>query len=211
MRLRITDEHNVSDDAIVVVSAGNSAPTAVIDTPTSSTTWAVGEGMTFSGHADDPEDGALPASALTWTLTLQHCPSACHAHPLQSFNGVAGGSFIAADHEYPSHLVLALTATDSRGVKHTTSVELQPRTATITLASDPAGLILTAGGQSAPAPFETIAIEGASVSVSAPSSQELRGTTYAFSGWSNGGARAHTVVVSAPITLTATYVTPGAP
>ena len=26
---------------------------------------------------------------------MQHCPSNCHSHPMQSFAGVAGGSFTA--------------------------------------------------------------------------------------------------------------------
>ena len=47
---------------------------------------------------------------------MQHCPSNCHSHPVQSFAGVAGGSFVAPDHEYPSYLELRLTATDSGGL-----------------------------------------------------------------------------------------------
>ena len=70
--------------------------------------------MTFSGGATDPQSGTLPASALSWSLVLQHCDSAqnCHSHPVQTFDGVASGSFSAPDHEYPSHLELTLTATD---------------------------------------------------------------------------------------------------
>ena len=38
----------------------------------------------------------------------------CHTHPLQTFPGVASGSFRAPDHEYPSYLNLTLTATRLR-------------------------------------------------------------------------------------------------
>ena len=52
---------------------------------------------------------------------MQHCPSNCHPHPVQTFAGVAAGSFAAPDHEYPSYLELRLTATDSGGLTTTTS------------------------------------------------------------------------------------------
>ena len=43
-----------------------------------------------------------------------HCPTVdtCHVHPGETFDGVASGSFVAPDHEYPSYLRLSLTATD---------------------------------------------------------------------------------------------------
>ena len=76
--------------------------------------------IAFCGHATDAQDGTLPASALSWTLVLQHCPSTCHTHPLQTLHRAASGSFVAPDHEYPSHLELRLTATDSGGLSSTT-------------------------------------------------------------------------------------------
>jgi hypothetical protein len=93
-------------------AATNQPPVPVIDSPASTLTWKVGDPISFTGHATDPEQGALPASALSWTLLVQHCPSNCHSHTIQSWNGVASGSFNAPDHEYPSHLELRLTATD---------------------------------------------------------------------------------------------------
>ena len=101
--------------------------------------------ITFSGHATDAQSGTLAASALTWSLVLQHCPSTCHEHPLQTFAGTASGSFVAPDHEYPSHLDLRLTATDSGGLTNTTSVRLDPQTVDLTFGSTPAGA--DAGGR----------------------------------------------------------------
>ena len=60
----------------------------LIDTPAATLTWHVGELVSFSGHATDPEQGTLPASSLSWTLLLQHCPSNCHSHTVQTWNGV---------------------------------------------------------------------------------------------------------------------------
>ena len=89
-------------------AGANQPPVPVIDSPLASLTWKVGDTVNFTGHASDPEQGTLPASALTWTLLIQHCPSNCHSHTIQTWDGVASGSFPAPDHEYPSHLELRL-------------------------------------------------------------------------------------------------------
>src|SRR5215210_345976 len=102
-RLRVTDSANqTSTSAAVTITANNTPPTATILTPTAGTTWKVGESISFSGSATDQQQGTLPASSLSWELILQHCPSNCHPHLIQTWSGVAGGSFAAPDHEYPS-------------------------------------------------------------------------------------------------------------
>ena|SRR5664279_340025 len=58
---------------------------------------------------------------------MHHCPSNCHTHTIQTWDGVAGGPFGAPDHEYPSYLELLLTATD--GGQSATAVRLNPSTA----------------------------------------------------------------------------------
>jgi glucose/arabinose dehydrogenase/PKD repeat protein len=208
-RLKVTDSRGASGEAAVVISAGNSPPTAVIDTPTVGTTWAVGDTIAFTGHSTDAEQGNLPDSALTWALVLHHCPSTCHVHNIQTFSSTSTGSFVAPSHDYPSYLELRLTATDARGLKNTTSVQLDPRTTTLTLESQPSGMALAAGATVQTAPFTLTAIEGSTVSVSAPSPQTLDSTNYVFSSWSDGGDRSHSVVVSTPLTLTATYQAQG--
>jgi uncharacterized repeat protein (TIGR01451 family) len=196
------------EDAVAKVSwaaaGANSPPTAVIDTPASALTWKVGDTISFTGHATDPEQGTLPASALSWTLAVEHCPSNCHEHIVQTFSG-AGGSFVAPDHEYPSYLELRLTATDSGGLTNTTLVDLQPRTVQLSFQTSPSGLQLTVGSTASSAPFTRTVIEGSTNSISANSPQSLNGTTYAFSSWSDGGAQTHNVVASTNGTYTATY------
>ena len=132
----------------VVITVGNTAPSATINAPAAGTLWKVGDVITFSGSATDAQDGALPPSALTWDLVLQHCPSNCHAHPLQSYVGVAGGSFVAPDHEVPAYLELRLTATDSGGLTSTVTRRLDPRMVTLTFQTVPGGLSLIVGGTS---------------------------------------------------------------
>lgn len=116
--LRVSDGQGASDtlDAPLTISSGNTPPTATISAPLTSTTWKVGDTISFSGSATDQQDGALAPSRLTWSLVMQHCPaSACHEHPVRDFAGVAQGSFVAPDHEYPAYLELRLVATDSGG------------------------------------------------------------------------------------------------
>jgi glucose/arabinose dehydrogenase len=203
-KLTVTDTLGASASTTVPISSGNDAPTAFVDTPSASLAWRVGDTITFSGHATDPQQGTLPASALSWSLRMQHCATltTCHTHFLQTFNGVASGSFVAPDHEYPAYLELVLTATDSQGLTNTVTRRLDPATVDLTFASNPAGLQLVVGSNTATAPFTRTVIIGSTNTLSATTPQTLGGNTYTFSSWSDGGAQTHTIV--APAT-TATY------
>ena len=105
---------------------------------------------------------------------MQHCPSNCHQHTIQSFTGVASGSFTAPDHEYPSYLELRLTATDAGGLTDTETLRLDPQTVTLNFASSPSGLQLVVGSTSAATPFSRTVIIGSANSVSAVSPQTAR-------------------------------------
>jgi len=204
--LMVTDNHGASNTTSVVITAGNRPPTAIIDTPASTLKWRVGQLISFSGHATDPEEGNLAASDLSWTVILHHCPSDCHIHIVQTFAGVAGGSFNAPDHEYPSYLEIQLTATDSGGLQSTTSVILQPLTVSLSFKTTPTGLSLTVNGTTAVATFSKTVIVGSSNSLTAISPQLLRGKRYVFVSWSDGGGQSHNIVAgSSSATYTATY------
>lgn len=206
-RLRVTDNHGASATDSVTTTAGNTPPTPTVITPTSSVMWSVGDVIGFSGSATDPQDGRLPASALSWGLILHHCPSNCHEHYIQGFSG-ATGSFTAPDHEYPSYLELRLTATDSGGLKGTQSVRLDPRTVNLTLASNPSnGLYLTLNGVTATAKFTQTVIQNSSNSISAPDPTTGRqyNQGYLFRSWSDGGAQTHQIRAGTSATYTATF------
>src|SRR6266545_1421256 len=207
-RLTVTDTLGASDTKTVTISAGNNAPTAVIDAPASSLTWAVGDTISFSGHATDPQDGTLPASALTWRVILHHCatPTSCHTHLMNTFTGVASGSFTAPDHEYPSFVELELTAADSGGLTSTVSTTLNPKTVSLTFNTNPTGLQLTVGSTTQATPFTVTVIPGSSNSLSAPTPQALSGTSYTFASWSDGGAQTHVITApAAAASYTASY------
>jgi glucose/arabinose dehydrogenase len=203
--VRVTDNHGASATDSVAIRAGNTAPTATITAPSSGFTWQVGETIGFSGSASDPDEGSLPASALSWTLVLQHCPSNCHEHPVQSFPATAGGTFSAPDHEYPSYLELRLTATDGGGLTDTQSILLEPKTAELSFSSNPTGLTLTVNGSNSTTPFSRTVILGSLNGLAAPTPQTIASGTYDFTSWSDGGARAHVITASSDRSLTATY------
>jgi PKD repeat protein len=209
--LRVTDDQGATDTTSVTVTAGNTAPTAIIDAPVSTLTWKVGDAISFSGRAIDAQDGTLPASVLSWSLVLHHCitPTDCHPHLLQTFNGVSGGSFTAPDHAYPAWLELQLTATDSGGLSSTTTLRLNPRTVVLTFKTVPGGLNLTnlvVNEAPRSTPFSVTVIVGSANSVSAPSPQPFNKSTYFFTSWSDLGAQSHTITApTVNTTYTATY------
>jgi hypothetical protein len=193
----VTDFPGETGTASVQIQVSNQPPVPVIDTPSSSLTWHVGETVSFSGHATDPNQGNLPASGLRWQLLLHHCENdgSCHVHPIQAYNGVSSGNFAAPDHPYPSHLELILTATDQFGAQTSTSIELQPETVDIDFRTVPGGLKLSIGGEQVTAPATETFIHGSLVSIGANSPQPSGGPApWNFSSWSDGGARSHDIV-----------------
>jgi glucose/arabinose dehydrogenase len=214
VRLRVADSGGLSAVTTVRVTAGNSAPRAFVDTPASSLTWQVGQSVAFQGHATDPEQGTLSASALTWTLVMHHCSTAtsCHQHAIQQFARTDRGTFTAPDHEYPSYLELRAAATDAGGLTHSTSVRLDPRIVTQRLESVPSGLALTVGGRTVTTPAAVSVIVNSVTNMSAPSPQVLNGASHAFESWSDAGAATHTVRAGATsTTYRATYTSASVP
>ena len=139
-RLRVTDQRGGSNESAVVqifVGTTLTPPVPVIDTPAVGLTWRVDDNISFSGHATDEEDGTIAPANLIWDVIMQHCPDACHEHLVQTFDGVASGTFPAPDHEYPSYLQLRLTATDSHGQRTTVTRDLQPQTVNLTFQTVP--------------------------------------------------------------------------
>jgi glucose/arabinose dehydrogenase len=206
VKLRVTDPGGLSGAATVTVNVGNTPPTATITAPPAGTTWKVGDLISFSGSATDPQDGPLPPSALSWTLVQEHCPSNCHEHVVQTWTGVASGSFNAPDHEYPSYLELRLTATDSGGLTSTVSRQLDPRTVTLTFQTNPGGLRLAVNSTEGTATFTRTVIVGSRNTISAVSPQTKGKQTYLFSSWSDGGAQTHAITAPpAAATYTARF------
>ena len=210
VRLQVTDQRGGSAvSEPITITPGNTPPTAFVDTPPASLTWKVGDTISFSGHATDAQDGALPPSALSWQIIIHHCPSTCHTHLYETFPGVASGSFPAPDHDYPSFLEVALTATDTQGLTNTASVSINPQTATLNFQTVPTGLQLTVGSYGTQTtPFAQTVIVNSLNALQAPSPQGSQPNIWEFSSWSDGGAQNHNITAPAGSpTYTATYLT----
>jgi glucose/arabinose dehydrogenase len=207
--VRVVDPSGASSIARVTLYPGDSPPDPVIESPEPDFEWSIGEPIDFAGSAHDAEDGDLPSTSLDWNTRLLHCPggsNGCHAHPLQAFPAVGSGSFLAPDHEYPSHIELTLTAVDSRGLAAKKTVSIDPRAVELSIDSNPPGVELGAGvvaGQ--PAPIDLTVISGAQVALSAPVSVTIDGREYFWRSWSDGGSREHTVLADTSQTITATF------
>jgi PKD repeat protein len=203
--LRVTDSHEATSTAAVTIYAGNTPPVLNILGPASSERWRVGEEIPFAASAIDPEEGPLPATALDWTLILRHCPSNCHSHPIQTFEDTGSGTFNAPDHEFPSHLKLKVTATDSGGLSASEAVRLDPRTVSLRLAANHDSVRLTLNGETARAPFTRNVVKGSANTIGARSPQRIKHRPYSFRKWSDGGDQTHEVTAGSSATYRATY------
>jgi hypothetical protein len=100
-----------------------------------------------------------------------------------------------------------LKATDSGGLQDQVSVRLDPKVVNLSFTSNPSGLQLAVGADTAATPITRTVIVGSTISLSAPSPQTLGGTTYSFECWTDGGAQSHTIVApAAATTYKADYV-----
>jgi PKD repeat protein len=214
--VRVKDPKGLTSVDQVTIYPGDEPPTPEILTPEESESepgvakleWKVGQTIDFEGRAKDAEGNDIRYTHLYWNSHIAHCPfgpTSCHQHPLQVFPAVESGSLLAPDHDYPSHIELTLTATDSRGLAASKVLELDPRTVQLTLRSNPAAIPLTLGLLSGPSPFTLQAIEGSHVLLSAPAMTQTAGEEYAWESWSDGGARIHTVLADQSRTITANY------
>jgi PKD repeat protein len=187
-KLTVTDPLHATGRALVTISAGNGNPTAVIGTPTSAVTWAVGDEIPYQGFATDPQNQAV---TLTWDLIMHHCasPADCHTHNIWTRTG-ASGTIIAPDHDYPSYLELKLTARDTGGLTSIVSRRLDPKTVDLTFMTSPPGLALTVGPPTQVTPFARTVIAGSTISVSAAASQARADTPTALKAGPTAGRRA---------------------
>jgi glucose/arabinose dehydrogenase/PKD repeat protein len=213
--LRVRDQAGaVSDPATLVIGAGNTPPNPSIAAPSPTTRFAVGQTLVLQGSATDPEDGALPASALTWMVILHHNE---HTHPYlppTSGNNVSITAPVPEDFAatQTSYLEIRLTATDSRGLSRTISQDLRPKLIDITFVTQPAGLKLDVNGTTLTGPKTVVSWASYALNVNAPPQVDGAGKAWTFTSWSDGGAQAHTITTPAsPATYTATFTAGDSP
>jgi hypothetical protein len=164
----------------------------------------VGQRVTLRGTAVDPEQGALPATALSWTVLLHHNDD--HVHPLllQSGNNVTFDFPAPEDFQATrqSYVEIILEATDAGGLTGVALRDIQPHRVVVNLASNPTGRLVRAHGEG---PFTTptrlVSWAGWRFNLNALTPQQ----GWRFVSWSDGGAAIHPVTPTTNVTYTATY------
>ena len=173
--------------------------------PAPGQTWEVGEELTLFANVDPGETG-LSASSFDWDMVLHHCPDECHIHVLQSFKNIVSPKVRAPDHEYPAFLQFRATVTMSNGGRVVETIDIHPKTSTIQIATEPAGLPIAVGPKRVTEATGVEVIVGSTNSVTAISPAILDEQTYAFDSWSDNGAQSHVVIADeTTMNLTATY------
>ncbi len=195
-----------STEAVLTVTS-NKPPVATIVTPAVGATYTAATDLLFSGSASDLEDGALPPSAMTWSIAFHHDT---HTHPaMPDTTDITSGSWPIPNIGESSANVwyrLMLTVRDSIGLTHTVYRDIHPVTVPLRVTSVPSGLQVLMDGQPFAAPHDTTGVVGVMRSVGAESPQYSNGKFYAFSSWSDGGARIHAFTTPASAaTYTATF------
>ena len=141
--LTVTNNTSQPASATVKVTVGSLPPTATIPAPLNGTNVIAEQFITYQGSAIDPEDGAIPSTGLSWIILLHHND---HTHT-QLFTIGPTGSVTIQNHGIIGtySYEIRLTATDSSGLTHTTSVNL-PVISDTTPPTDPVVLVSTAAG-----------------------------------------------------------------
>jgi glucose/arabinose dehydrogenase len=209
--LRVRDNHGaLSDPATVRIDAGNEAPNAVIGSPSADLLFRVGQQITLSGSATDPEDGQLPASSFEWEVLRHHNDN--HTHPYYSGTGNEL-TFTAPPPEDLSatgsgnYLKVRFTATDSDGLSKTVTRDVQPHRVNVTFGSNPSGLSLQVNSTTFTAPRTLTSWEGYELTMNAPSPQTVSERLQVFASWSDGKDQQHSAVTgAAPSTYTAAFI-----
>ncbi|MBC7923690.1 MAG: PQQ-dependent sugar dehydrogenase, partial [Ferruginibacter sp.] len=196
-----------SNVATLAVAAFNAPPVATITSPADHKIYRAGDVISFTGTGTDPDGGTLPASAFSWVVNFHHDSHKHDGPPVVS--GAKSGSFeIPTEGETSANVWyrLILTVTDSQGLTHRDSVDLDPKVVAVSLASNPSGLQLNLGGQPQTTPYTQNFVSGILLSLGAPPSQTLNNVTYAFNNWTAGaGAGGSITVPDVNTTYTANF------
>lgn len=96
-----------------VTQPQNEAPSASISGPEDEANFDDGTSVTFTGSADDPEDGALTGSSLVWESDVD--------------GEIGTGESVSTSGLSVGHHIVTLTATDSEGASATQQIGVRVR------------------------------------------------------------------------------------
>ncbi len=172
--------------AAILSVTDNMRPQPVIALPIAATSFRAGDTINYAGSATDPEDGALPPSALTWTIDWHHDQ---HTHPvITPTSGMTGGEIIIPivnETDPDVWLRFYLSATDSEGLEQTVYTEIYPELAVINLIGNPeVGINVDGQVRHPPNSFESLI--GIQRTLEAPQTIITEDSLFFFTAWSTG-------------------------
>src|SRR5262249_14919870 len=141
--VRVKDDEGFTSVARITVYPGDEPPAVTITEPSPPYKRRVGDEIDLHAEATDLNgDPITPPRPYHRVTRLPHCPDpahpeACHVHPLQTFAGIRAPEFVAPQHDSPSYIEVILRASDERGLSGVATLNLDPRTVDLSLASDP--------------------------------------------------------------------------
>lgn len=176
----------ISNAAILMVTS-NRRPNVEITSPATDEYYQAGSSIFFAGQAQDPEDGDLSPTQLTWRIDFHHND---HTHPaLSRFSGATQGEYLVPQIGETDDNVwyrIYLTATDQYGLSQTTYKDIFPRKSTINIDTKPTGLLVYIDGKTTEGPYQFPSVVGIQHTLRAPTTQEKDGRLYVFAGWADG-------------------------
>ncbi|MCR2793002.1 PQQ-dependent sugar dehydrogenase [Microbacterium sp. zg.Y625] len=202
-RLQVTSNGATTSSDPIFITVG-APPKAAITSPPDGTQFSAGQTMTFTGSGTDPGVGALPGSALSWNIEFLHDD---HAHPAASGTGASITYKVpTSGHDFSGNTRyrVTLTVRDADGLIGTSTITVWPRKTKVQVTSNAASTI-TVDEVTQNLPFDIDSVLNFQHTISVPATVCQTGTTRQFSSWSDGGARTHTITVTANLSLVATY------
>ncbi|MFK7925411.1 MAG: PQQ-dependent sugar dehydrogenase [Bacteroidia bacterium] len=175
---------DTSQVAILKVTS-NQRPLPMIRFPSDGDFFRAGDTISFGGTAIDPEEGILEESNLSWLLVFHHDE---HTHP-------GAGPFVATDsaswivptvNETDTNVWyrLHLNAIDTMGLAQTTTIDLRPKLAPISLLG-PAGVMVNIDGRRRALPYTFYSQVGLNRVVEALPISIVGDSLYRFLRWAN--------------------------
>ncbi|MFO0879519.1 MAG: malectin domain-containing carbohydrate-binding protein [Gemmataceae bacterium] len=200
----------------LVQAVVNQAPTVTLGTVSGlrDGKYDAGSQFTIDGSATDPEDGALGASSLRWTVFYVANPGtpdvdrdglSGRTHSRQAISGVSTLAFTPPTNSGVNSANVAyfirLSALDSSGrFAPVKTLRINPNLVTLTLATNVPGLKLARNSNMVSTPSNFVSVVGHQYQLVAPGITNLAPVSYAFDNWSQGGDNIQ--YINAPATST---------
>lgn len=206
VRLTVSDGQHQTPAQPIVIQVGQ-APTLTVAAPEDGALYRAGDTITYNAFATDAAGFDLNDADIKTEVRLHH---GTHYHPFVGPLTGRVGSFTipttgeaSADTSYD----ITVTATDSNGLSTAKTVTVRPRTANLTLETEPAGLGVTLDGVPVSTPHTVQGVVGFQRGLAAPVRKTAAdGTPLHFAGWSDGRSIRHTITTAdTDTTYRATY------